>query len=448
MKHRQDSVSVYGLGYVGLSLCAVWLRKGYPVIGVDVLEAKVRALKKSQNLHAEPVIRNEIAKATSEGLFKATTNGAQASKQTRIKIISIPIYLDVDNEPVPDNLEQAIEKIGEGLQKDDVVILESSVPPCTTLNLVKPKLEQVSGLEVEKDFYLAYSPERIYVGRAVEDIEERYPKIIGGAGPKCSQVIGELYAKIAKKGVRIVSSPTVAEFEKLAEGTYRDVNIALANELAILASKMGIDYDEMADLANSQPFCHLHKPGIGVGGACIPVYPLFLMSAANSIGVGMDLTSVARKTNSQMPSYTAQLAIQVASELNLRNPKIAILGLAFRGGINDTRLSPTYDLINSLLKSGIEKIKVNDPYVSTDAFLKNLELKLTKELNEALRGADIAIIATDHPDYEGLNLLDLKKKMHKKLIGVVDGRHVIREWSKPPQGIIYAGVGRPLKSNL
>ncbi|MCJ7634961.1 nucleotide sugar dehydrogenase [Candidatus Bathyarchaeota archaeon] len=448
MKNRQDSVSVHGLGYVGLALCAVWLRKGYSVIGVDVLEAKVRALNKGQNSHAEPGVREEIAKATSESRFKATTNGAQASKQTRIKIISIPIDLDSNNEPVQDNLEQAIDKIGEGLQKDDVVILESSVPPCTTLNLVKPKLEQVSGLEAERDFYLAYSPERIYVGRAIEDIEERYPKVIGGAGPKCSQVIGELYAKIAKKGVRIVSSPTVAEFEKLAEGAYRDVNIALANELAILASKMGIDYDEMADVANSQPFCHLHKPGIGVGGACIPVYPLFLMSAANSIGVSMDLTSVARKTNSQMPSYMAQLVRQEASELNLMNPKIAILGLSFRGGIDDTRLSPTYDLINSLLKSGIEEITVNDPYVSTDAFLKNLELKLTKELNEALHGADIAIIATDHPDYEGLNLVDLKSKMHKKRIGVVDGRHLIRVWNNLPRGVIYAGVGRPFKSNL
>jgi nucleotide sugar dehydrogenase len=448
MKTKQDTVAVYGLGYVGLALSSVWLRGGYNVIGVDIQEAKVRALNEGRFNHTEPEVKEEIAKAVSERRFNATTDGVSASNRSAIKIISIPVDLDRENQPMRENLEEATKNLGQGLKKDDFVILESSVPPGTTSNFIKPILEQVSGLQAEKDFYLAYSPERIYVGRALEDIEERYPKIIGGEGPKSSQIIGELYKKIAKKGVRIVSSPIVAEFEKLAEGVYRDVNIALANELAILASKMDIDYDEMAEVANSQPFCNLHKPGVGVGGACIPVYPRFLMNSANGLGVSMDLTSLARRKNSLMPNYIAQLALQVAAELNLRNPRTAVLGLAFRGGIDDTRLSPTYDLVNVLLKSGIEEITVNDPYVSKDQFLEDLGLILTRELDEALRDADIVIISTDHPEYRGLKLEELKKIMNKDKIGVIDGRHLVKEWRNPPKGVVYIGIGRPLRSSL
>jgi len=447
-KNPPTCVSVYGLGYVGLTLCAAWLRAGHKVLGVDVLEEKVKALNNGLASHMEPGVREGIAKAASRGLFEATFDGVYASEQSAVKVISVPVGLDDDGRPFLNSLEKAVETLAQGLKIGNIVILESSVPPGTTLNLVKPLLEKISGLEAEKDFYLAYSPERVYVGRALEDLEERYPKIVGGVGPQSSEIVGKLYGKIAKRGVRIVGSPTVAEFEKLAEGIYRDVNIALANELAILASNIGIEYDEMVQVANSQPFCQLHKPGVGVGGACVPVYPLFLINTAKNLGINMDLTSIARRINSLMPNYTAQLTLQIASKLSLKNTKIAMLGLAFRGGIDDTRLSPTYDIINALVKSGIEEITVNDPYVSRDTFLEELGFKLTKELDETLKGADIAIIATDHPEYEGLSLQDLKNKMHKERIGVVDGRHIIKDWRNPPKGVAYIGIGRPLQINL
>ena len=162
----------------------------------------------------------------------------------------------------------------------------------------------------------------------------------------------------------------------------------------------------------------------------------------------MDLTRVSRRINFLMPNYTAQLALQLASKLGLKNAKVAILGLAFRGGIDDTRLSPTYNLINALVKSGVEEITVNDPYVSRDVFLEKSKLKLTKDVDEALKGMDIAIFATDHPEYEGLSLQDLKDKMCKERVGVVDGRQIIRNWKNPPRGVAYEGVGRPPQANL
>jgi nucleotide sugar dehydrogenase len=445
---RSECVAVYGLGYVGLTLCAAWLRAGFRVFGVDILREKVENLNSGSISHIESPVKETITKAVSNGYFKAILDGVYASKQSDVKIISVPIGLDTQRNPTLEILDRAIRTLARGLKTGDIVILESSVPPGTTMNNVKPILEEVSGLKAEKEFYLAYSPERIYIGRALKDLEERYPKVIGGVGPKSSEIAGELYSKIAKKGIKIVSSPTVAEFEKLAEGAYRDVNIALANELAILSSKMDIDYDEMVEVANSQPFCHLHKPGVGVGGACIPVYPLFLMGTAKNLGVNMDLTSVARRINSFMPIYTAQLALQIASKLGLKNAKVAILGLAFRGGIDDTRLSPTYDLINALVKGEIEEITVNDPYVHHDPLLEELGFRLMKELDEALKGANIVIVATDHPEYEGITLQGLKDMMHKERIGVVDGRHIIRDWRTPPEGVIYVGIGRSFRANI
>lgn len=448
MTAKYERVSVYGIGYVGLASCAAWLRAGYIVTGVDTLEERVTGLNSGSITHVEPEVAEEISQAISKGRFKATSDGVYASKHSDVKLISVPVGLDAVGRPILNNLEAAVKTIAVNMKIKDVVILESSVPLGTTLKLVKPLLERASDLKAERDFYLAYSPERIYVGRALEDIEVRYPKIVGGIGPKSSNIVSMLYGRIAKRGVKIVSSTTAAEFEKLAEGVYRAVNIALANELAMVASKAGIDYSEMAEAANSQSFCHLHQPGVGVGGACIPIYPVFLMTAAKDLGVKMDLTRVSRRINSFMPDYTAQLAQRLASMLGLEKAKVTILGLAFRGGIDDTRLSPTYDLINALIKSGIEEITVNDPHVTKDLFLEKLKLKLTKQMDDALKDMDIAILATDHPEYKKLTLKELKDKMCKEKIGVVDGRQIIKEWKNPPEGVAYVGIGRPPKANI
>ncbi len=448
MSERGLCISVYGMGYVGLTISAAWLRAGYRIIGVDILREKVEALNRGLITHIEPEVRDEITGASLNHRFEATTDGIKASERSRIKIIAVPIGLNDEGKPLLKSLRDAAEVIAKGMKPGDIVILESSVPPGTTLNFLKPTMEGASGLKAEEDFYLAYSPERIYIGRALKDLEERYPKVIGGIGPRSSRVVGELYSKVARKGVKLVSSPTVAEFEKLAEGVYRDVNIALANELAVLASKISIDYDEVAEVANSQPYCHLHKPGVGVGGACIPVYPFFLIDTARRFGVKMELINTARRINSLMPSYTARLAMQVASKLNLESIRVSILGLAFRGGIDDTRLSPTYDLINVLVKSGVEEIKVNDPYVKKDRILNGLGFKLTADLSEALKGADVVVIATDHPEYRELSLETIKEETGKDSVGVVDGRHMIEDWRNPPRGVVYVGVGRPFIVNL
>ncbi|MEZ0345205.1 MAG: nucleotide sugar dehydrogenase [Infirmifilum sp.] len=443
----RDAVAVYGMGYVGKALAAVLLRAGFRVVGVDVLKDRVRELNEGVVRHVEGEVREAIRKGLEEGAFEATSDGVEASRECAVKIIAVPVHLGAQGLPDFSSFLSAVEAAGRGAEPGDLVIVESSVPPGTTLGLVKPTLERSSGLEVEEEVLLAYSPERVYVGRAVKDIEERYPKVVAGVGPRSAEAARAFYARFARRGVIVMSSPTAAEFEKLAEGVYRDVNIALANELAKLAAAMGIDYVEVREAANSQPYCHLHMPGLGVGGYCIPVYPRFMLHAAAQLNLKLPLIELARSVNLSMPGHVADLVDLVAGEMGLSRPKIAVLGLAFRGGIDDTRLSPTYDLVDHLLKRGYDQVNVHDPYVERDERLDSLGVPLTSSLERALEGANIAVIATDHPQYFELTPERLLEMAGSQKLGIVDGRLVIREWRKLPKGVYYVGVGRPLVKN-
>ncbi len=400
-------ITVYGVGYVGLSLVAVYLRKGYRVIGVDIDEEKLELIREGRLWYGEEAIRTALSRGLSEGRLELTSDGVEASRRSVIKTVTVPVYVDWIRKTYSFHaLRDASEKIGEGLKKGDLVIIESSVPPGTTMNIVKPVLEETSGLRAEEDFYLAYSPERVYIGRAVRDIEENYPKVIGGVGPRSLETAASFYEDIAVKGVIRMSSTTAAEFEKLAEGVYRDVNIALANELALAAMRIGVDYYEVRAAANSQPYSHLHLPGPGVGGYCIPIYPYFLSNELLRKGYVMELTRLGRRINESMPS-TVALLIDTALRregLRPRDTKAAVLGLAFRGDIDDTRLSPSHDVVALLKARGFGEIVVHDPYVRNDPVIEELGLGLTSDLGEALKGAGLVVVLTRHSMYKGLRV--------------------------------------------
>lgn len=298
-----------------------------------------------------------------------------------------------------------METVAKGLKKGDLVIVESSLPPGTTVEIVKPILEEASGLKVEEDFYLAYSPERVYVGRVVKDIEENYPKVVGGIGPLSLDAASRFYEKICRKGVLKMSSTTAAEFEKLAEGIYRDVNIALANELALACMILGLNYYEVAEAANSQPYCHLHLPGPGVGGACIPIYPYFTLIKLVEKKFNARLVKTARELNENMP----QVVVKIIDHVYLKHVdpgrvKVAVLGDAFRGDVDDVRLSPTHDLVSLLKARGVSRIVVHDPYVKKDPHLERLNVELTQDLVKTLSEANLVIAATRHSTYVGLKV--------------------------------------------
>jgi nucleotide sugar dehydrogenase len=355
-----------------------------------------------------------------------------------IKFITIPVLLR-NGEPDFTDITKATKKIGRGLKKGDIIIVESSLPPGTTKNILKPILEEESRMEAGKDFHLAYSPQRVVVENVVHDIEEAYPKIVGGINKDSATVVKSIYEKIVKKGVIIVSDTTTAEFTKLSEGIYRDVNIALANELARLARRIGIDFREVIEAANSQPYSHIHNPGPGVGGTCIPIYPRFMQWIAKKHNINLRLTILAREINEEQPENIVEMVEEYIEKIGIEKPEIAVLGLSYKGGVPDTRNSPSIEIINILKEQGY-KIKAYDPYIEEDI------PEACRELEDTIKGADVIIITTDHREFRELTIDQIKNISDKEEIIIIDTRNILSLPNNGKMGNIhYIGSGRPYK---
>ncbi len=414
-------IAVYGLGNVGGPIAAAWLKKGFHIIGVDISKSLLDSIIKGTSHSKEPFISEIFSKNLEKKSLELTKDGEKASKKSTIKIISVPVAIK-KNKIDLSAIKSVSKNISYGLKKGDAVIVCPSLPPGTTEKIILPILEK-SGLKGEKDFLLIYNPERIFEGRALEDIEQNYPAIVGGLGKKSLDYGTKLLKKISKKGVLQMSSLANTEAEKLFEGVYRDVNIALANELADFCEKVRVDFWEARKGANSQPYCKLHYPGTGVGGLCIPIYPQFVIESARKLGKSMMITESARKTNDSMPKKCVLDSIELLSKnkKNKKHAKIAILGLGFRGEVTDSRLSPTYDVVDEFLKRGYA-VNVHDPYIFEDSVLSKKVL-LTSDIKVATKDASLIFIATDHKVYSKLD----KKKISgaKKPILVYDGRNIL-----------------------
>lgn len=421
-------VLILGLGYVGLALAAAYLRKGLRVYGVDKNPEKIKSLHTRTHKFLEKKVEEAIYGGLEKGALSLTTNSLEFSSSACVKVITVPVHLDwltkeIDYSP----LVEVGESLGNGLRREDLVILESSVPPGTTESILKPMLERVSGLVAGEDFYLAYSPERIYVGHSLEDIEVNYPKIVSGINDVSAELAAKFYSRISSKGVIKLSSVKAAEFSKLAEGIYRDVNIALSNELATLSEILGLNYYEVREAANSQPYCHLHLPGPGVGGPCIPVYPYFIINTSLSRGYVPKLTQLARNINENMPYETLKRFEKFLRThgIKISNSRVGVLGVAFRGDTDDTRLSPTHDFIALLRARGCRDIVAHDPLVTTDETLNQLGVPLTQDLRAVLEGRDVVVVLTKHTEYGKLTTEEVVRLSKNPNILIYDAVNVI-----------------------
>ena len=399
VKLGELKIAIYGLGHVGSPLASAWLRAGAHVIGVDKSPAVLENARKGKTHVPEPGVDQAYQKGIREKRFSVYDDPVKASEDSAFKMICVPVLIDDSFSADLGAVRQVATSIGRGLKRGDAVSLNPSVPPGTTEDVVIPILEKESGLRVEQDFYMLYNPERIYEGRAIQDIEEGYPAVLAGAGPKSLEMGAKLYPLIFKKGVFRMQSIKAAETEKLLEGVYRDVNIALANEMAKFCERIGVNFWEAREAANSQPFSHIHKPGAGVGGACIPVYPQFVLHTASAEKIECNITRLGRTVNDSMPEYCVEQALALAES---DHPTVAILGLAFRGGVSDTRLSPSYKVIEHLRARGINEIRVHDPLVLKDPALPE-GVKLVSDLGQAVDNASLVILVADHPEYRGLS---------------------------------------------
>lgn len=422
IQNHKKIFAIYGLGNVGGPITAAWLRAEAKIIGVDISKKLLSEIKAGTSHKKEPFISETFTKALNEGSLKVTNDGPTASKKSDIKIVAVPVGLKGIKIDLT-ALKSVAKDIGQGLKKGDAVLISPSIPPGTAENIVLPILEKYSKLKGEQDFYFIYNPERIFEGRALQDMEENYPAIVAGLGKKSLKFGEELLKIIYKKGVLTMSSIANAEAEKLFEGVYRDVNIALANELAEFCEKVGVNYWEARKGANSQPFCHLHYPGTGVGGLCIPVYPRFVIESATKLKMHLKLIEFSRKLNDLTPvkCVNDSLKLLTKNKIKPRGAKIAILGLGFRGEVTDSRLSPTYTVAKEFLKKGC-KVAVHDPYILEDNLLP-YSVVLSSDLDSVIENASLVFVSSDHKSYAKLDSNSFSKA--KKPLLVFDGRNIL-----------------------
>ncbi|WP_254768558.1 nucleotide sugar dehydrogenase [Salinilacihabitans rarus] len=359
-------VAVYGLGKMGLPLAAVYADVAGDVIGVDVDPDVVETVNAGEShVAGEPGLDDLVAEQVERGRLRATTDGATAAAEARVHVVIVPTLLDDGDDPDLTTVEAVADDIAAGLSPGDLVIAESTLPPGTCRDVLVPHLAAESGLDPD-EFGVAFCPERTASGTALRDIRGRYPKVVGGVDDESARAAAALYDEITDNAVHVVSDATTAEAVKVFEGVYRDVNIALVNELATAADDLGVSVREAIETANDIPMCHLHDPGPGVGGHCIPNYPYFLLSR---VGRDLELTRTARGINEAMPGVTVDLLERelAAEGVALADASVLVLGFTYRPGVAETRSSPAIGVVERLTDAGAEVWGV-DPLVDPGEF--------------------------------------------------------------------------------
>ena len=427
-KQRRAKVAVIGLGYVGLPLALLVDSRDYEVIGIDIDEKKVERLNNRQlPISAE----NEILKQLEEGNLKATTDYKQI-QDASIIAICVPTPIHENNMPNLEPLEKACHSLAPNLRKGQLIILESTVNPGVSEGIVLPILEDISGLKGGVDFYLAHCPERINPGDTKWTVAN-IPRVVGSLEETGLKKALDFYRSIVSAEIKPMNSLKEAEAVKIVENTFRDINIAFVNELAMSFSHLGIDVINVIEGAATKPFAFMpHLPGCGVGGHCIPVDPYYLIEYAKNIGFNHDFLKLARRINEEMPQFTVDLLARALNEnkMVVNGTRVAILGLSYKPEIDDCRESPSYKIINHLKEYGAD-IVIYDPFVPGRSNVNSLE--------EALQDTPAIIIATAHRMFMELTPDDFLKYGTKV---IVDGRNCLPKEEFIKAGIIYKGIGR------
>ncbi len=398
-------IAVIGLGKIGLPLAAQFADRGHEVMGVDINAATVATINDSRvPFPGENHLDEYIARLVPAGLLRATTDYAEAIPSADAVVVVVPLFVDGEGQPDFDWMDGSSHDIGKNLTAGTLVIYETTLPVGTTRDRWKPMLEADSGLREGHDFHLVFSPERVLTGRVFADLR-KYPKLIGGLSKDGALAARAFYEQVLTfderpdltrgNGVWDLGSAEAAEMAKLAETTYRDVNIALANQFALFAEKAGVDVHQVIEASNSQPYSHIHQPGISVGGHCIPVYPRLYLSGDPDATV----VRAAREANAAMPAHVvARLAEHLGDLTGLR---VAVLGAAYRGGVKETAFSGVFDVVGSLKERGAVPT-VHDP-LYTDEELGALGFT-PHHLGDDV---DAVVLQTDHREYRHLTMADI-----------------------------------------
>jgi len=422
-------VAVVGAGKMGLPLAAQFASHGWRVTAVDVQQSVVDSINAGEShVGEEPGLADLVRTAHAGGRLAATTDAAAAAAASDVVVLIVPVMLDDEQRPDYRYMDAAVESIGPGLHQGSVVIFETTLPVGDTRGRFAPRLEAMTGLSADEDLFVAFSPERLYSGAALRNLAT-YPKLVGGIGPASTARAAAFYDAVLDTEIVAMSSAEAAEFSKLADTTYRDVNIALANEFARYAERAGVDIHEVIAAANSQPYSHIHQPGIGVGGHCIPVYPHFMLARAPEL----EMVALARRTND---GQVGQAIKALQQELGgLEGVPILVLGLTYRHGVKELAYSRALPLIERLTFQGAV-VSAYDPLLSEAETLACCATAWTW----GTPGPFKAIVTqTADPLFATLD-----PSWFPDLAVVFDGRDGLRDLALP-DGVVRRGIGLPVE---
>jgi nucleotide sugar dehydrogenase len=428
-------ITVIALGKIGLPLAVQFARKGHTVIGADINETTVKHVNDGiEPFPGESHLAEYLVEVVNQGKLSATTDVTGAVAQSEAVVVVVPLFVDDQGNPDFGQMDVATQAIGAGIKRGTLVSYETTLPVGTTRTRFAPAIEKISGLKAGVDFHLVFSPERVFTGRVFADLR-KYPKLVGGIDAASTERGIRFYEDVLDfdtrpdlerlNGVWNLGSCEASEFAKLAETTYRDVNIALANQFALFAESNGIDVQKVIDASNSQPFSHIHRPGIAVGGHCIPVYPRFYIWNDPTATV----VQAARNANEAMPARVVETLIKIHGDL--KGQSVVVLGAAYRGGVKEIAFSGVFPTVSELEKYGAI-VFVHDPMFSD----KELAVYGFNGYHYG-ESVDAAILQTDHAEYQELTCIQIPG-----IKTFLDGRGVTNEnnW----QGLNYHVLGKPL----
>jgi UDP-N-acetyl-D-glucosamine dehydrogenase len=438
---KNATVCVIGLGYVGVPLAVASAQAGFNVLGVDVDSWKVEQINKGICYVEDKYSEELLPSLVSAGKVKAYSKMVEAVPSSDITVVCVPTPLKKDKDPDLSFLKTVARTLASQLNDYKLIIVESTSYPGTTKEVFQPLLER-GGKTAGTDFALVYSPERIDYGNASFGVRS-IPKVVGGVNEDSTRLGAAFYSTILQAKVVAVSGPSVAEATKMLENVFRYVNIALVNELAVLHESLGVDFIEAIDAAATKPFGFMaHYPGPGVGGHCIPKDPFYLVYKAKKAGFPLRMVSTAETLNNEMPKHTVERLLKAfrKSRKNPRKAKVALWGLAYKGGVKDTRRSPSVDLLKIFQRSGV-KVVAYDPFVETIK-VGSVQYKSAGSILDSVKGADAVVIATNHPEFRDADLTDVKAQMNPDPI-LFDTRNLRTRKESEGAGFTYLATGRP-----
>lgn len=394
-----QKVCIIGLGYIGLPTAAVFARSGYKVVGVDVNKQVVDLLNKGEVIIEETGLPEVVKEAVESGNLRASLEPEAADAF----IIAVPTPVHADHTANVDYVVSAAQKIVPHVKKGDVVIVESTIPPRTIDDVVAPIFLE-AGFDPKEDIHLAHCPERVLPGRILIELVEN-ARIVGGLTPEAAERAADVYRRVVTGDILLTEAVT-AEMSKLMENTFRDVNIALANELAKVCATLGVDAHKVIELANRHPRVNLHQPGPGVGGHCLAVDPYFIVEKAPEEA---QIIQLSRTINNSMPDYVVDQIIRMTGDI--ARPSVALLGLTYKGNIDDVRESPAIEIVEKMIGNPRFDVRVHDPHVRAEQVAFPLS-----SFEDAVEGAHLVVVLADHNEFKVLPASVLMNKMARPVL--------------------------------